>query len=286
MKRLEKSVASSGDLSISSAHALAAQTVLGKLGVDKFSGLSETEAAQRLLRDGANTLEQAAGRGWLNILLGQFSSIIVWLLAFAAIVAWFTDSHLEALAILVVLLLNALIGFAIEWQAGRALNALRRATHTFARIRRGDREQIVDAAQIVSGDIVILTAGDRVPADARLIEAVNLRSDESTLTGESVSVEKSIEAVRTNAPLAERRSMLYLGTTIVAGRAEAVVTATGKRTELGRIGRLIAETKPDQTPLERKLDELGKRLVYIVLGVAAVVMLAGFLRGDEWWLML
>ncbi len=203
------------------------------------------------------------------------------MLAFAAIVAWFTDSRVEALAILVVLLLNAVIGFAIEWQAGRALNALQKATHLVVRIRRNGREQIVDAVQIVSGDIVILTAGDRVPADARLIEAVNLRSDESTLTGESTSVEKSIEATEQNAPLAERNSMLYLGTTIVAGRALAIVTATGKRTELGRIGQLLAETKSEQTPLERKLDQLGKRLVYIVLGVTALVMLAGIWRGDE-----
>ncbi len=276
----------SADEFLAAPQAFSAAKIIAALAVDSGHGLADQEAELRLKRDGANTLEQSQGRGWLKILLGQFSSIIIWLLAFAAIVAWFTDSRVEALAILVVLLLNAVIGFAIEWQAGRALIALQKATHLVVRIRRGGREQIVDAVQIVSGDIVILTAGDRVPADARLIESVNLRSDESTLTGESTPVQKSIEATERAAPLAERRSMLYLGTTIVAGRALAIVTATGKRTELGRIGQLLAETKSEQTPLERRLDQLGKRLVYIVLGVAAAVMLAGVLRGDEWWLML
>lgn len=285
-KQTESTYKNSDDESLSFPHAFSATQIKAALGVDSAVGLSNEEAKLRFARDGANTLEQSAGRGWLSILLGQFSSIVVWLLAFAAVVAWFTDSRLESLAILVVLLLNAIIGFAIEWQAGRALNALRRAAHTSARVRRNGGEQILDAAQIVVGDIVILTSGDRVPADERLIEADNLRADESTLTGESVAVEKSIEEVKTDAPLAERRSMLYLGTAIVAGRAVAAVTSTGKQTELGRIGELIAETKSEQTPLERKLGELGKKLVYVVLGVAALVMLTGFLRGDDWWLML
>jgi len=269
-----------------SPHAHSSQEITGLLKVDSAQGLSNQEAEIRLNRDGANSIEAAKSRSAWQILIGQFSSIIVWLLGFAAVVAWFTDSRVEALAILVVLVLNAVIGFAIEWQAGRALYALQKATHLNVRVRRGSSEQIIDAANIVLGDIVILTAGDRVPADARLIEAVNLRSDESTLTGESTSVEKSIATVKPDAPLAERISMLYLGTTIVSGRAAAVITATGKQTELGRIGQLIAETKSEQTPLERKLAQLGKRLVYIVLGVAALVMLAGLMRGDDLWLML
>lgn len=277
---------SSRDALLLAPHAYSAEQITGALNVDPEQGLSNEEAAARLRRDGTNTLETNSGRAWWQILLGQFTSVVVWLLAFAAVVAWFTDSRVEALAILVVLLLNAVIGFAIEWQAGRALQALQKATHLTVRVRRGGSEQILDAVNIVCGDIVILTAGDRVAADVRLIEADNLRSDESTLTGESTAVEKSTETVKPDAPLAERNSMLYLGTTIVAGRAEAVVTATGKQTELGRIGELIAETKSEQTPLERKLAQLGKRLVYIVFGIAALVMLAGLIRGDDLWLML
>lgn len=277
---------SSRDSHLLSPHAYSAEQITSLLEVDSSKGLSNEEAETRRLRDGTNTLETAIGRHWWQVLLGQFTSIVIWLLAFAAVVAWFTESRLEAGAILAVLILNALIGFAIEWQAGRALDALKRATHTFARVRRGESEQALDATELVAGDIIILTVGDRVPADSLLIEAVNLSADESTLTGESVPVEKMVGANEPSTPLAERRSMIYLGTNLVRGRALAVVTATGQRTEIGRIGQLINETTTGQTPLERKLQELGKWLVYVVLGVAAAVMLAGFLRGDDWWLML
>ncbi len=267
-------------------HAYSVEEITSLLKVDYLQGLAKKDAKKRLLRDGSNSLETVSGRSAWQIMLGQFTSIIVWLLAFAAVVAWFTESQLEAVAILVVLLLNALIGFAIEWQASRSLNALRKATHTNSRVRRDGKEQIIDAIELVTGDIVILTAGDRVPADSLLIEAVNLHADESSLTGESVPVEKLVGACEISTPLAERHSMLFLGTNIVRGHAVAVVTAIGKQTEIGRIGQLINETKFEPTPLEKKLQELGKRLVYIVLFVAVAVMLAGYLRGDNWWLML
>lgn len=267
-------------------HAYSVEEITSLLKVDYLQGLTKKDAQKRLLRDGENSIENDSGRSVLQILLGQFTSIIIWLLAFAAIVAWFTESQLEAIAILVVLILNAIIGFAIEWQASRSLNALRKATHTNSQVRRDGKEQIIDAVELVAGDIVILTAGDRVPADSLLIEAVNLHADESSLTGESVPVEKLVGLCEISAPLAERHSMIFLGTNIVRGRAIAVVTAIGKQTEIGRIGQLINETKFEQTPLEKKLQELGKRLVYIVLFVAVAVMLAGYLRGDNWWLML
>ena len=174
---------------LSAPHSFSATQITAALNVDPAVGLSNKEAQLRFERDGANTLEQSAGRGWLSILLGQFSSIIVWLLAFAAVVAWFTDSRLESLAILVVLLLNAIIGFAIESQAGRALNALRRSAQTSARIRRDGGGQIVEAAPVVVGDIVILTSGVRLPADVLLIETVHLRLAESNRPVESSHVE-------------------------------------------------------------------------------------------------
>lgn len=256
------------------------------LGVDPKTGLSDAEASLRLERGGPNTLGQQTGPAWWRVFLRQFSSIVVWLLLAATLVAWFTDGVPEAMAIFTVLLLNAGIGFAIEWRAGQALKALRRETLMHARVRRNGREKVIDAAELVVGDIISLTAGDRVPADVRLVEAASLRTDESALTGESLSVEKSIESVSFSSILAERRSMLYLGTMVVTGRALAIVTATGSYTEMGRIGRLIAETESEKTPLERRLESLGKILVYLVLGIAAVVMLTGFLRGDPIWLML
>ncbi len=271
---------------LQSAHSHPADTVARELGVDHAAGLSAAEAAARLERDGPNAITSEAGYSLWRILIGQFSSIVVWLLAAAAAIAFFTDNALDGAAIVVVLLLNAAIGFAIEWQAGRSLEALKKTTRITARVRRDGTERIIDAEELVAGDIVILAAGDRVPADARIIESANLRSDESTLTGESVPVEKGGAPVDEATPLAERTSMLYLGTTVVAGSALTMVTATGGRTELGRIGKLVAEAEQGRTPLERKLEDLGKKLVYLVLGIAAVVFAAGALRGDGVWLML
>ena len=276
----------SRDERLISPHAYSAEQITNALKVDSTQGLSAQEAEIRRNRDGANSIEAAKSRSAWQILLGQFASIVIGLLAFAAVVAWFTDSRLESVAIFVVLIINALIGFAIEWQAGRTLDALRKSTHTVARVRRSGSEQIVDSTQLVSGDVIILTAGDRVPADSLLIEAFNLRADESALTGESVPVDKLTEPTEISAPLAERHSMLYLGTNIIRGHAVAVVTSTGKQTELGRINQLINETRTEQTPLESKLEDLGKRLVYIVVGVAIAVMIAAFIRGDNLWLML
>jgi Ca2+-transporting ATPase len=259
---------------------------LAAFDVEISSGLSTESANQKILTNGKNTIEQKGNLTAWHLVRDQFSSIVVWLLAFAALVAFFTNNQLEALAILVVLILNALIGFLIEWRAGRALETLRKATKTNAHVRRDGHEQIIDAENLVSGDILVLTAGDRVPADVRILESANLRADESTLTGESTSVEKNSQSVEPDTPLAERRSMLYLGTTVVAGNSLGIVTATGQQTELGHIGKMVATAEQIQTPLQRRLENLGKKLVYIVLGIALVVLLAGVIRGDNIWLML
>jgi Ca2+-transporting ATPase len=266
-------------------HALEAATVARLLEVDPTQGLNTSEGGERRRRFGANALQTIRPRPAWRILLEQFASLIVALLAVAAIIAWATGDLIEAVAIVVVLIINALVGFATEWQAGRALDALRRQARTTARVRRDGYDMKVDAADLVPGDIVIFNAGDRVPADGRLIEAVNLRVEESALTGESSTVEKSTEPAQLSAPLAERHSMVYLGTTIAAGHALAVVTATGVRTELGRIGKLVADAPDVSTPLQARLADLGHRLVYAVLVIAAVVMVTGWLRGDGLWMM-
>lgn len=256
------------------------------LGVDVEQGLSDSEAALRLKLNGPNTLEKQDGTAWWRLLLRQFSSIVVWLLLAATVVAWLTNGVVEAAAIFTVLLLNAIIGFAIEWKAGRELDALRDQTITTARVRREGRAKTVDASELVIGDIIIVNAGDRVPTDARLLEAANLQADESALTGESLPVTKTIESVSVSSILTERRSMLYLGTMVVAGRGVAIVTATGTNTEIGRVGQLLAKTQSEKTPLERRLESLGKILVYIVLAIAAVIFIAGLLQGDDPGLML
>ncbi|MGD9589557.1 MAG: cation-translocating P-type ATPase [Pyrinomonadaceae bacterium] len=256
------------------------------LGVDVKKGLSDAAAARRLKRDGPNVLDDSGGPEWWRVLLRQFSSIVVWLLVAAAVVAWFTSGEMEAIAILGVLVINAIIGFTVEFRANEALKALRRQAVSNARVRRNGAETIVDASGLVLGDVIILTAGDRVPADARLVEATNLQTDESVLTGESVSVDKHKDPVGLSSIVAERHSMIYLGTSVVRGHAVGIATATGRYTEMGRIGRLLARTESEKTPLERRLDQLGKILVFVVLGIAALIMVAGSLRGDPVWLML
>ena len=268
------------------AHALSVNQVADLFEVTISNGLSPREATRRLKSYGLNQIEQKQGRRWWHLIHAQFTSIVIWLLASASIVAWFTGNILEALAILVVLILNAVIGYTIELQAGRAIDALKKAARTTALVRRRNRQEIIDAINLVPGDIVLLTAGERVPADLRILEATNVHADESTLTGESVSVEKKATAVNSSTPLAERSSMLYVGTTIVSGHALSIVTATANQTELGRIGQLVAEAETGQTPLQKRLEDLGKRLVYLVLGIALIVFLGGYLRGDEFWLML
>jgi Ca2+-transporting ATPase len=234
---------------------------------------------------GANSIQSVRPRPAWRILIDQFASIVIALLAVAATVSWITGDVMEAIAILVVLVINAFVGFVTEWQAGQALDALRRQARTTTRVRRENFELTVDAEDLVPGDIVILNAGDRVPADARLLEASRLQTEESALTGESATVDKEVASVALDAPLAERRSMLYLGTAIAAGRAVALVVATGSQTELGRVGRLVATSTKERSPLEVQLAQLGHRLVYIVLAIAFVVMLTGWLRGDGLWMM-
>lgn len=266
-------------------HALEPRAVTVLFDVNPQSGLTTSEVHDRQLRYGRNALQQIKSRPAWRVLIDQFASVVIALLAFAAAVAWLTGDSAEAIAILIVLVLNAVIGFATEWQAGRALDALRRQSRTTTRVRRDGSEATIDAEELVRGDIIILNAGDRVPADARLLEAFRLETEESALTGESTTVEKSTASVAVQTSLAERHSMLYLGTAIAAGRAVAVVVSTGTATQLGGIGRLVATSTKERSPLEIQLADLGRRLVYLVLVIAAIVMLAGWLRGDGLWLM-
>lgn len=266
-------------------HAMEAQAVASALDVDPTLGLTATSAMERQLRYGRNLLQQLKSRPGWRVLVDQFASIVIALLGVAAAIAWATGDTAEAIAILIVLIINAAVGFVTEWKAGRALEALRRQSRTHARVRRDGFEKTVDAEELVPGDIVVLNAGDHIPADARLLEAVRLEAEESALTGESATVEKNIAPVSLQTPLAERQSMLYLGTAIASGRAVAVVVDTGTATELGRIGRLVATSSKERSPLEIQLSRLGRRLVCLVLLIAAVVMLTGWLRGDGLWMM-
>ncbi len=265
------------------AHSLDAHEVKRRLGVDPATGLAPHHVLERRARHGANVLPRVRPRRLSAMIVEQFANIIVVLLAVAAAISWFTGDRAQGAAIVVVLILNAVVGFITEWQSGRALDALRKQTRMTVSVRRDGRIVTVPAEELTVGDIVLLSAGDRVPADLRVLEAAGLQSQEAALTGESHSVTKTVEPVSIEAPLADRTSMLYLGTIITAGRGVGVVVATGGETELGRIGRLVMEIDEEPTRLQQKLQQLGRRLVYIVLIIAAIVTITGWLRGDPLW---
>ena len=183
------------------------------------------------------------------------------------------------MAIGVVLVINSAIGFATESRAAKSMEALRKLTHTSARVRRQGRELRIDAEDLVPGDIVLLDAGDVVAADMRLVSATDLHADESTLTGESLPVDKSTEPIVGAVPLADRSNMAFRGTSVTRGNAVGIVTATGHRTQLGQISEVVASAKPESTPLERRLDQLGRHLAVAALVLSATIAFAGFASG-------
>ena len=268
-------------------HALDPKEALGLLDGDAERGLASAEAARRLAQVGPNRIAGQEEPSLGRLAARQFRSVVVLLLLAASGIALGLGEWLEAGAILIALLLNAAIGFATEWRAQRSLAALRALAVPRAIVRRDGQVSQVPAAALVPGDLVILEAGAYVPADARLIRSAGLQVAEAALTGESIPVDKDAEAaLRPDAPIAERITMVYLGTAVVAGSAVALVTATGQATELGRIGQLVALVPHRETPLEREVERLGRRLIVLALAVCGVVGLTGIFHGEPVWLML
>ncbi len=204
-----------------------------ELHTDVTRGLSSENAAERLTRHGPNTLGKTKQRSTLTLLVHQFRSLIVGLLVAAGGVALALGEVVEAFAILIVIVINAVIGFVTEWKAARALEGLRKQAVNVARVLRDGEERQIPGEELVPGDVVLLSAGDRVPSDGRIVEQAQLKVDEAALTGESLPVTKSADAVEDpEAPLGDRVSMVYLGTGVSDGRGNFIVTATGARTEL------------------------------------------------------
>jgi len=264
------------------AHGKPAAEVLAALGVVRERGLSGSEVHARRRRHGPNRLRRSEARSAWRILFDQFRSVLVGLLAVAAALSFVFGRWLEALAIVAVLVVNGAIGFLSELRAVKSMEALRKLGNVRARVRRDGRVRSVNAEELVPGDVVVLEGGDVVTADIRLLEASKLQADESTLTGESVPVGKSAEVLPAETPLAERRSMLFKGTALTRGAGEGVVVGTGMNTELGRISRLVAEAEDTTTPLEKRLDRLGQRLLWVTLSIAALVAALGLAAGRDW----
>lgn len=246
-------------------------------------GLSDQEAKQRRAEVGHNELAQAPPTSRVWLLLGQFRSAVVWLLIFAAIVSGALGEWIDTVAILAIVLLNGVLGFLQEDKSRRALAALEKLAAPLAHVRRGESWDTVPARDLVPGDQVRLEAGDNVPADARLIESVSLAVQESSLTGESVPVEKNARAqLEARTPLGDRVNMVYLGTTVTAGKGVGIVVATGMQTEMGHIAGLLDREERQQTPLERRLDELGKVLMVVCLVLVAIIFALQIWRGGDW----
>jgi Ca2+-transporting ATPase len=249
------------------------------LGSTPARGLTSREADQRLQQFGINEIARGPAISPLRLLAAQFNSPVVWLLFGACIVSAALGEVADAVAIGAIVIINGFVGFFQEYRAERAVLALRSMTAPRARVLRDGRAAEVPAARIVPGDVLLLEAGDVVAADARLIEANTLSTNEAALTGESLPAEKSTQPVKPDAPLAERTDHVFLGTAVTTGTGMAEVEGTGMRTELGRIARLLTGVQDEATPLQKRLARLSQVLLYLCLAIVAIVAVLGWWRG-------
>ena len=254
-------------------HALAAADVLSRQNSNSAKGLDSAEASRRLEKYGPNRLPAGTKRGPLMRFLLQFDNILVYVLIAAGFVKLMLGLWLDASIITGVVVINALLGFLQEGKAEKALESIRDMLSADARTLRGGETRIVPAEELVPGDIVLLESGDKIPADLRLVDVKNLRTEEAALTGESVPAEKSAGPVAQNATVGDRDNMAFSGTLVVSGRASGVVIATGAETELGRINQMLAGVSPHKTPLLRQIKEFGHTIAKVI-GFVSVVMFA------------
>jgi Ca2+-transporting ATPase len=264
-------------------HSATLPEIAAELRTDLQLGLAQTEARDRREKLGANELREAPRLPWWRRFLEQFQDFVVWILIAAAVIAGFLGDFTDTIAILAIVLLNGLIGFLQQERAEQAIAALRKLSSPSAKVLRNGEAMSVSANELVPGDLLEIEAGDHVPADARLLETYSLQVQEASLTGESAPAEKEAQAVLPHeTSLGDRRNMVYSGTVVATGRARAVVVATGMQTELGGIAGMLEREPPETTPLQRRLTELGKVLVWVCLGLVAVVYGLEVARGGQW----
>jgi magnesium-transporting ATPase (P-type) len=255
-------------------HAMEPADVLDALG-GGAGGLSQEEAARRLTEHGPNKLRPPRRKSAVVRFLAQFHDVLIYVLLAAAVVTAALEHWIDTAVIAAVVVVNAIIGFIQEGKAERALEAIRGMLTTRAEVIRGGERHTIPAADLVPGDLVVLSSGDKVPADLRVLHARELRIDEALLTGESKPVAKAEERVTEDAQLADRRSMAWSGTLVTTGAGRGIVTATAEQTEIGRISELVGETAPLATPLVRKVTTFGRQLSLAILVLAASPRPAG-----------
>ncbi|MEK7741433.1 MAG: HAD-IC family P-type ATPase, partial [Nitrospirota bacterium] len=251
------------------------------------SGLSSDEAQKRLAEYGPNELKEKEKRTLFMMFLDQFKDFMILILIGAAIISGIIGEPADTIAIIVIVVLNAVIGFIQEYRAEKAMAALKKMAAQIATVIRDGKPANIPAVEIVPGDIVLLEAGKVVPADMRLIETAQLKVEEAALTGESIPVEKHIKALHDEMlPLGDRKNMAYKGTTVSYGRGAGIAAATGMDTELGKIATMLQEEEEVKTPLQKRLAAFGKKLAIAVLAICAIVFGIGVMRGEEPLLML
>src|SRR3989338_7763258 len=262
-------------------HTMQTDEVVKNLGTNTDTGLNLTEVEDRLRKYGHNQLEEKEGVSPVMLFLSQFNDFIVWVLIAAAIVSGFMGEWVDALAILAIVIINAIIGFIQEYRAEKSLAALQKMSAPFSKVLRDSEMHSIPSIEIVPGDIALLEAGDYVPADGRLCSSFSLRTQEASLTGESTPVGKSTEPLMNSSlPIGDRENMLFMGTSVTSGKGTCVIVATGMHTELGKIAGLIQKEGKEETPLQKKLEAFGKKLVYLCLVIVTIVFLLELWRKD------
>ena len=258
-----------------------AEQLIAELNSDRENGLTTAQAEQKLAEFGPNELVDRGTKSPLLILWDQFREVMVLILIAAAAISAFLGEFNDVIVIMAIVVLNAVLGFTQEYRAEQAIAALKKLAVPNVRVRRDGRIQEISATKLVPGDVVLLEAGNLVPADGRLVQNANLKVQEAALTGESEAVEKMDGVLeKDKLPIGDRKNMVFMGTTVTYGRGTAVITDTGMKTELGNIAELIQNVENEQTPLQRRLEELGKNLAWIALGIIAVVVVIGFVTRD------
>jgi Ca2+-transporting ATPase len=262
-------------------HSMDVDAVLNALDSEPDQGLSAREAGERLARHGPNELTHEEKASPWALFLGQFKNILIVILVIATVLSALVGEYVDAGIIMVIILFCATLGFVQEYRAERALEALKGMLAPMITVLRGGEELEVPSRELVPGDVLVLEAGDRIPADARLVEIHSLHCDEASLTGESLPVSKQLALLRKEAPVGDRRNMVFTGTTVTYGRGKAVVTSTAMQTEFGKIAKEVASVETEKTPLERRTEELGKWLGIITLAICVLVVGVSVAR-DLW----
>jgi P-type Ca2+ transporter type 2C len=262
------------------------EEVIKEIQVDPEKGLSEEEVQSRREKYGKNMLRKIKGRSWLMILLEQFKSVIMLLLFGAMLLSFTFTQWIDGIAIGIAILINALIGFFTEMKAEQSIKSLQQMDKVTCKVRRNGEAMEIPAEEVVPGDILLIESGDLIPADVRLFEASKLQTNESALTGESVPQSKNTEPVQEDASLADRSNMLYKGTAVTRGTGEGVVIATGMNTEIGTISSLVEESGSKSDPIEKQMDKLSGRLIWVILIISVVAGISGFVGGKALLLMI